>query len=450
MRRVTVASYPQGDADSDRRDRPPPEEGESATEPPGGGIVPRPVNVYRRLALAAALALVVASCGGGASPPPTSTTTTTVAPTVPPTPPTTAVIEPPTVEGTLTVWADPRLVDAVRAQGVLYTADTGIDVVVEAVSEADILAAVLDGEAGQPDVFLGPHTWLFELAVAGVTEPVRLDEGVPGGAADAVTLRTFTLAVPLALDALVEFRNPSILPARPEAVESIGCQGCVALPADGDLDVTFPFLASGGGYLFGPDPNDGYDLTDIGVDSAEAIATAAVLETMVAGGVVAVSADRAETLTRFAGGFAGIIWAGPEAIGTIPDEAVESLPTIGGSPAVSPVRVLAAYVNARGDLKSLATEFAERYLGGEAGSRAIADAWRWAPVWAAAATDAELVVIAAADTGVPVPYAPETEAAWDLMSAAFGAMLGGAAAETALIDAGDVLRFGGDGPPSSG
>ena len=410
----------------------------------GGVSCCGPVNTLlrRRIALLAVMpALIAAACSGGAAPTTTTTTTFVVVTTVPPTTPTTAVIEPPPVSGTLTVWANPSLADAVRSRAVLFTADTGISVTVVPAVEADILPAVLDGSGALPDVFIGPHTWVYELAIAGITEPVTLGENLPAGIVEAVSLRTFPLGIPLAVDALIQVRNPSLVATRPTAAESIDCQGCFVLPADGAFDVTYPFVTTLGGYLFGPDPDNGYDPTVTGVDSEEAVAAATVLESLVTAGAVTTATNRNDVLARFAAGEAGIIWAGPEAIGLLSGEAVESLPTIGNAAAVSPIRVLTAYVNARGPLKAAAAKFAERYLGDPDGSREFANSAAMAPVWAAAATDTELLVLDAAETGHAVPYAPETESAWAEMSAAFASILLGTKAEEALIDAGDNIRF---------
>lgn len=397
------------------------------------------MNTPRRLVTLAVL-LLAAACGGDPATSTTTSTTLVVSTTVAPTTPTTGVIPPPAPTGSLLVWADPMVADAARGRGAAFTADTGVEVVVVPIAPDDILATVLDGGVDLPDVFIGPHVWLYRLARAGLTEPVTLADGLPSAVVDAVSLRGFTLGVPLAVDALVQLRNPSLVATRPVSVESIACAGCFVLP--GDLDVTYPFLATLGGYVFAPDPDIGYVVTDTTVDSEEAIAAAGVLQALVAAGAVDPAADRAAALARFTAGTAGIIWAGPEAIGLIPGEAVEAIPTIGDAPAVSPVRVMTAFVNGRGSHKSEAAAFAESYLGDRHGSRAFADSLGMAPVWEAAATAAESVVIAAADTGHAVPYAPETDDAWDELSDAFARILLGTDAATALIDAGDAIRFG--------
>jgi len=178
-----------------------------------------------------------------------------------------------------------------------------------------------------------------------------------------------------------------------------------------------------------------------GKPADEAIAAATILQDLVAAGAVGTATDRADALARFEAGEAGIIWAGPEAIGVLAGEAVEALPTIGGAPAISPVRVTAAFVNGQGPVKAEAVRFAERYLGDQDGSRAIADASGMAPVWAGAATNIELVVLESAKTGQPVPYVAGAQAAWDEVAAAFARILVGIDAGTALIDAGDAIRF---------
>ena len=274
-----------------------------------------------------AFAVLAAACGGGS----TTTTagggpTTTVdpGPTIATTTPTTAVVTIPNPTSSLVVWvADPDLVAAVEERGAAYTASTGVTIEVklyeppaaplpEGETATDLRSAlILDQIDGPADLYLGPHTWALSLATAGRAEPVFLPEGLADSIIQAVSPRGYPLAVPLAVDGVVQVRNRALMPEAPESVESIPCPDadhCLVLPADGDADIHYPFLVAEGGYLFGPDADGGYDTDDLGVSSDESIASASILAALVADGTVVTAANQAATIADFAGGGAALTW----------------------------------------------------------------------------------------------------------------------------------------------
>ena len=421
----------------------------------------------RRATLITLLAVLSAACrGGGAAP-----TTTTLAPdmqtTVPVTTPTTAVSQTPSAAGPIVVWvADEELADAVIARGDAYTAATGVEVfVVTIVSAPDderlFLDELIAGEIPEPpegvdapdipaslrrtpDIVIGPHDWLPELAAAGLASPVDLPEGLPAGAVEAVTLRDFTVGVPLAVDAIVQYRNPALMAVSPADVSDVACAegvACLLLPGDGDPDVHLPFLLTRGGYVFGPDPFTGYSPEDIGVASTEAIASTVTLQAMVEDGVAVTATDRADARSRFEAGDAALIWDGAAVLGRFGDAVTEPLPTIGSNPAVSPVWVTAAWINASSDFETEAARFAVEHLASVVGSTAIARALDQAPVWEEGASDGERVVLAAASTGTAVPYIARAVVAWTALAEAFADIHDGAVTGEALATAADEIRF---------
>lgn len=420
----------------------------------------------RRSILLVTMAVLGAACTPGATT--TTTTTTTSAPISTSAPaagttPTTAVVEPESEAGPLVVWVGSEAVaEAVTAQADAYTFATGVEVFVitffsapdndrgflDSVLEGPKLLAPDDAIAGvtdrAPDIFIGPHTWLPELAEAGLAEPVTLPEGLPTAAVQAVSLRGFTIGIPVALDAIVQYRNPTLMPAAPADVSDLQCPeeaACLLLPADGDPDVHLPFLFALGGYIFGEDAMFGFDADDVGVDTTEAIAATAILQGLIEEGGVDGAVDREDARTRFAAGEAALIWDGAEMLGQFESAVLDALPTIALNPAASPVRVTAVWVNAMGSQKTEAVEFAVGYLGGVPGSTRIARALGFAPIWADQATDAERLIIDSAEVGRTVPYIPEAVEAWKALADAFARIHAGTSAGTALIDAADRIRF---------
>ena len=409
----------------------------------------------RRLAIAAVTVASVA-CGGG-------TVTTTVAPTttaapgttVVTTPPTSAVITLPPPETPLVVWVeDADLAAAVEARGEAFTAARGIAVEVRVFTPdgsgpATLLEALLaDSLDGAADIYLGEHTWLAPLAEAGLAEPIGVGEGIPAAIAAAVAPRGYGLAAPLTVDGVVQVRNRALMPEAPAAVESIPCPDadrCLLLPADGDADLHYPFLVAQGGYLLGLDPAIGYDVDDIGVANAEAVAGVNVFAELLATGVVDAHPDVAAAIADFAAGNAALIWVRSSDLAAVQasgmDLSVENLPTIGGNAPITTFRVLAAFVNPFGAAKSEAVEFASDWLGDPGGSAALAAATGTAPVWPEAAGGSAAVVLEVAAAGHPVPPVADIDRIWFELSDAFRRIHAGTPVADALSGARDDIQL---------
>lgn len=410
--------------------------------------------------------LLAAACsGGGATTTTTAGTTTTVdpGPTIPATTPTTGVVTPPLPDGPLVVWVETgTLAAAVEERADAFTAATGIAVEVEvwappqpappadggggAEIPADLREDLVAEGGDGVDIYLGSHLWTRDLVENGLAEPVGLPDGLPAAAVTAVTMRDHAYAVPLAVDGVVQVRNRALMPEAPAAVEAITCpevDDCLLLPADGLVAVHHPFLAALGGYLYGPDPVRGFADDDLGVGTEEAIAGAEIFAALVADGTIDRSADLDAVVERFVGGAAALAWV---PTGSLPamaasgmDLSIETLPTIGGAPAVPLVSVLAAYVNPFGDAKSEAVAFAT-WLGDASGSSLIAGAAGMTPVWGDNATDAQTTMLASIATGVPVPFVDAITVAIEETADAFRRMHEGTTAPSAMTGAEADIR----------
>jgi arabinogalactan oligomer / maltooligosaccharide transport system substrate-binding protein len=353
---------------------------------------------------------------------------------------------------------DPRLVDAVTERGTAYTASTGVVIEVRlyeppseppAEGEAtDLLSALtLDQLDAPADLYVGPHTWALQLAEAGRAEPVFLADGLVDSIVQSVSPRGYPLAIPLAVDGVVQVRNRALMPEAPESVETIPCPDadrCLLLPADGDADIHYPFLVALGGYLFGPDTAGGYDVDDLGVASEESIAGATILQTLITAGTVDPVADEAAGSADFAAGNAALIWVHASSLDAARDSgmdiSVEPLPTIGGNPPVVSFRTLAAFINPFGSAKSEALAFATDWLGDVSGSGAIALATGTAPVRPEAAVEAMAMVLESVTTGDPVPPVADIDRIWFEVSDAFRRIYAGTTPEDAMFGALDDIR----------
>jgi len=408
----------------------------------------------------AALALMLTACGGvsGLTTTTLPGTTTTLAPepTIVTTTPTTAVVTVPRPAGPLVVWvAEPALAEAVTGRGDAYTSATGVPVEVRVFAApsdgsgpADLLEALLeDGLDGPADVYIGPHTWVLALAEAGLAEPIPLADGLPESIVASVSPRGYPLAAPLVVDGIVQVRNRALLSEAPTAIESISCPGtnnCLLLPADGDADLHYPFLVSMGGYLFGPDPEVGYNTDDLGLGTAEAIAGVGILANLLADGTIDAVTDATAGIADFAAGNAALLWVHASGLANIQaagmDVAVEPLPTIGGNTAITSFRTLAAFVNPFGSAKSEAVAFVTDWLGDASGSGAMALATGMAPVWPEAASSSAVVVLESVAAGHPLPPVDDIDRIWFELSDAFRRIHADTAVEDALFGAMEDIR----------
>jgi arabinogalactan oligomer / maltooligosaccharide transport system substrate-binding protein len=407
------------------------------------------------------LGLAVAACSTG----PGQTTSPTAAPTSAPgttgaagttTTPTTGA---PTTTGPaettttspagLLVWVDEARRAVVQTAADDFTADTGVTVEVAVVGFGDIHQRMLDQAplGGGADLFLGSHEWLADLFPAHVT--AALDLGSRAADYLPVGLEAFSrdgalYGVPYSLEAVALYRNTALVPNAPATFEDLlaSCDDlagemevCLAIPT-GDAYYNYPFLASGGGYVFGHRPDDTYDTTDIGLDGAGALAGMAYLDELVSAGYLDAAVDYGTMTRLFLEGRAAFMWTAQWALpdaeaavaaGTLPGYAVSPLPRILGHDAVPFVRAQGFMVNAFSARREVATRFLVDYLATRQAMAALYDADPRPPAHAAvlaALADDPLAQAfgASAAAGQPIPNVPEMAPVWAALGEAFTAV----------------------------
>ncbi|MEE9297665.1 MAG: extracellular solute-binding protein [Acidimicrobiia bacterium] len=401
------------------------------------------------------LALVAAACTTTAT---TDTTrpaaTSLVVTTTSTMPPPTLVVDPISAPDTLEVWVPDVLVRSVGSAAGAFEIDTGISVDVKAFDFENMLAVLLADPAGGPDVFIGPHTWLTELTRAGIAEPTEIRSEVVAGAAEAVTLRGFSYAAPLALDTVVQFRETNVMATAPESVEELaaGCPvgdevvPCLLLSSD-STGGHYPFITALGGYVFGPDEFDGWNSDDIGIAGAEAISGGLILESIIDGAGI-LGDGQSTAVERFIDGDAPLLWGDAASLAALGIAGVvfstESIPSIGERTAPTPIRVTAAWINAFSAHKEAAAVLVNEYLANPVNAEPMAIALGMAPVTIGFQDDPHLIpFIQAARTGHPVPTIAATELAWSELAKAFEAIRGGDDVADSLIAAAANIRAGG-------
>ena len=324
-----------------------------------------------------AFSLIAAACGGseGGGEETTTTaaeTTTTVAET------TTTVAETTTTEALppLVVWADEKRGAALETVTPAFTEATGVDVEIVLVDFGSIKDEVITkGPAGEgPDIFIGAHDWVGELATNGAVAPIDLggrsveftDTGL-----NALTWEGQQYGLPYVTEAVALYYNADLVSEAPASIEdltaacdAIEVTNCLGIPGGndgGDAYHHYPFLSAFGGYIFGFDASQGFDVEDIGLDSEGAVQGAQLLETLIADGYVA-STNYDDAKNLFLEGNQAFWLTGPWELGTLGDQdtvnwSVTTLPSVNGTPMSPFVGIQGFYLSEYATNKALASEF---------------------------------------------------------------------------------------------
>ena len=167
--------------------------------------------------------------------------------------------------------------------------ENGVNVAVQLVPENLQTQFVTASQAGKaPDVVMGAHDWIGNLVQNGAIDPIQMTEDTRAAyeklAIEAVTFNGQTYGVPFTMNNIVLFRNTDLAPEAPSSIEDLVATGkqlkaagktseILALPVGptGDPYHINPLYTSGGGYMFGQQPDGGYDPKDLGVGEASSV-----------------------------------------------------------------------------------------------------------------------------------------------------------------------------------
>ncbi|HUR16061.1 MAG TPA: maltose ABC transporter substrate-binding protein [Candidatus Limnocylindrales bacterium] len=370
-------------------------------------------------------------------------------------------------EGTLTLWVDETRFPVVEALGAEFTAATDVPVAVYQVGFGDIRDRLqLYGPTGEgPDIVIGAHDWLGQLASNGLVEP--LDLSAVSDDIDPTALAAFTYdtgeggqvyGLPYAAEAIALYYNPELVPTPPTTWDEL-IQMATDLQADGGLDQAFvlqekdpyhsyPLLTANGGYIFGKNDDGTYDPTDVGLDSEGGLAYGQMLSDMVEADLLRAGVNYDTMIQLFTTGESAMFMTGPWALTQIRDSgapyAVAPIPS--GSEDARPfVGVQGFMVSAFAPNKTTAMSFLTEYVATTETMQSLFDAdprpSTWTPV--AAATDDEDVqaFITSAANGDPLPAIPEMSAVWTDWTDALDLIFTGAQdSDSALQDAAESIR----------
>jgi len=236
----------------------------------------------------------------------------------------------------LVIWADDTRAPILEELGASFEDEFGIAVVVQELEFGDIRDQFKTaGPAGEgPDMIIGAHDWLGELAVNGLLAEIDVsdveDQFLPA-ALNAFVYDGVQYGLPYAAENVAFVRNTDLVPEAPETWEDVraiseqliedGEAQYGYIIQDNDPYHFFPVQTAFGGYVFGL-TEDGYDPDDVGIDSEGAIEAATWLEGMVEDELMPSGVDYDVMHTLFGSGDAAMIITGPWAIPTIEESGV--------------------------------------------------------------------------------------------------------------------------------
>ncbi len=342
------------------------------------------------------------------------------------------VVEPTVSE--LTIWADELRAPIIEEIGNAFTEKYGVEIIVQEMGSGDIRDQLkIAGPAGEgPDIIVGAHDWLGELATNGLLAEIDLGDKAADFFVPAVEAFTYDgklYGVPYATENLAFFRNADLVPDAPttwDEVVAIATQledaGTVEYGyalQENDPYHFFPIMTAFGGYVFGRDAIGSYDPTDVGIDSEGSIAAATWLDTMVKEGHMTAGIDYGTMHSMFENGQVAMIITGPWALNEIKESGVNyAISSIPSATATSTpfLGVQGFMISSFSKDPLLAQTFLLEYIATEETMQAMFDAnprpSAYVPI-REVTTDPDMVAYGEAGVNaVPMPAIPAMSAVW--------------------------------------
>ena len=351
----------------------------------------------------------------------------------------------------LVIWSDDNRKAVLEPFAEAFASDNGLTVAIQAINFDDLndrfRAAAPAGEG--PDILVGPNDWLGELVTSGLISPVELGAATSDfseGGLNAFSFDGQLYGVPYALENVALFRNTDLVPEAPASFEELE-EIALGLVASGDADVAlglqngndvyhnYPLFSAQDGYLFGTSAEGGYDVTDIGLDSAAGLAAAEQFGAWVDSGLI--SADVSEDIMKssFSDGRAPFAITGPWNLELFTDAGVpfvvEAIPPVNGGQAAPFVGVQGFMLSAQSENPLFAQAFLTDVAASEEVQLAFFEAGNRPPANLAAlevaSADVNIQGLGEAGAiGQPIPAIPEMNAVWGAWADAYTNILNGA------------------------
>jgi maltose/maltodextrin transport system substrate-binding protein len=358
------------------------------------------------------------------------------------------------VSAKLVVWCSENQVPALERLAAEFERDYGIKVEVQQVNFGDIksnfLVAAPAGEG--PDIIVGAHDWVGELAQDGLLEPlpfipqrdayydVALEAFSYGGRLYGLPYALESIAIVYNKDLVFEDEVPTTISELESIAVDVSDDEIVGFVYDApNFYFSFPFIAGYGGYIF-KETADGLDPTDIGLNNEGAAKGVSLIRSWFDMGLIPRGANYSLMDGLFVEGLAAFIINGPWETpkyrdagidyGIIPFTEIELEPGLTPKPFVG---VQGFMINSRSRSKIEAVEFVVNYMGSYQGQKAMFDVERRGIVRSDLYAEVEtqggpeiydiIQFSASASVGTPMPNIPEMAAVWGSMEDALNLVI---------------------------
>jgi len=342
--------------------------------------------------------------------------------------------------GKILIWADDTRAPVFREIGKTYTEKTGIPVEVVEIPFGQIrdqfVTAAPTGEG--PDIIIGAHDWVGELAASGLLAEILLPEELKAKF-DAVSLEAFTYGklygLPYAREGVGLLYNKKLVPQVPatfeELIELARKLTDPTVPQYGfvvqnpDPYHEFPFLSALGGYIFGYDKEGKLNPCDVGLDSPGAIAGAEILQSLFKEGLIPAGLDWDTWTSLFTEGRIAMVITGPWFVSRAKDAGIDigvvPIPPIQGKTPKPFVGVQGVMVSAFSPNLPVVFDFLFNYFATKETMLALYQKDpripAFLPAYNEVASDPILKGFAESiANGVPMPNIPQMSAVWGAWS----------------------------------
>ena len=281
-----------------------------------------------------------------------------------------------------------------------------------------------------PDIVVGAHDWVGELAKNGVIGEINLSNNDKKKyfpvAVEGFTYNGKMYGVPYCVEAEILFYNKKLIQTPPATWEELlvtakgmtdgnGKYGFL-YGIDNNFYNNFPFIGSQGGYIFKWEQDKGrFDILDVGLDTPGSIEACNFIYKLVQEGVVPPSTNNGVVISSFKDGKVAMIMDGPWNTKDYVDNmgadvvGVSKLPTLNGKKTVPFVGARGFMLNSASKVQNDALNFMISFAGEQAGQVAMFKAGGRPPAHVKACEEAKKldpsvgVVIDSVMDGVPMP-----------------------------------------------
>lgn len=344
-----------------------------------------------------------------------------------------------TKKGGLVIWADRTRTPALRSLADKFKAENGVDIVVEQLGFGDVRDVfIVASPAGQgPDIIVGAHDWLGQLATSGLLAPIDLGDkkqDFAPAALDAFTYGGELYGVPNAVENVALLRNKDLVPDAPKTWDEVmeisrklaannksGSDANVYgfVREEGNPYTFFPIQTAYGGYVFGRTADGNWNPQDVGLDDAGSIAAVNWYAQMIAEGLQPEGVAGDTLNTWFDQGKVGMMISGPWDLPRLANAEINyeysNIP--------SATQASQPFLGAQGFMLSafsaeplLAQVFLTEYVATNEAMKMFYDSDPRPPAYlptAKATEDESIKAFAAAGTNaVPMPAIPQMNAVW--------------------------------------